>query len=892
VKAHLVTIRKLRIQPFSTLSQRIPGVAAACWLLIGEHFSVAQQFHQSQVNPPRAPSLELPGERTDGSVLLPNQWSLRPAGRQVPLGDLPVNIAFHPSGRFAAILHSGHARHEVAILDLKTEKIVSRTQVPETFYGLEFSRNGKRLYCSGASDEVIHVFDFKEGVVTANSDIRLREARQRGIPCGLALSRDGRTLYAANVWGQMVSKIDLARGVKLADIELSMSAGDSTKEPATFENRGPVDPDLAAITKRAQAPLDPASPDSPFPYACRLDEKRQRLYVSLWAQSCVAVIDLKSGLVVERWPTGQHPNEMLLTKSSRYLLVANANHNTVTILDTASGKAVETLVASLSPDALPGSTPNSLALSRDETKLFVANACNNNIAVFDVTVIGKSRSLGFIPVGWYPTSVRITPDGKRLLVTNGKGLISKPNPRGPQPGNKEEGRQLIKELFPGTLSIIDLPKESEFTSQLAAYTAQAYQCSPRTTTQREAETAMTAGNPVPLRGELPSPIKYCIYIVKENRTYDQVLGDIPEGNGDPSLCLFPEKVTPNQHKLAREFVLLDNFYVDAEVSADGHEWSMGAYATDFVEKTWPLSYGHNRSGKYPFPAEGNFPIASPANGYLWDRARLARVSYRSYGEFVQGAGTSKQPNRSRVASLEDHYDPQYRPFDLNYPDVKRAERLIEELKRFESEGKMPQLQIVRLGNDHTAGTLPGRLTPNACVADNDRALGMIVEAVSHSKFWPNTAIFVLEDDAQNGPDHVDAHRSIAFVASPYARRGAVDSSMYSTSSMLRTIELILGLQPMSQFDSAAAPMFHSFQSTPDLRPFDSLPANVNLNEKNTLLSWGSRASQKMDFSKEDAADDLQLNEIIWRAVRGADHPMPAPIHAAFVYAHKQADEDD
>jgi hypothetical protein len=404
--------------------------------------------------------------------------------------------------------------------------------------------------------------------------------------------------------------------------------------------------------------------------------------------------------------------------------------------------------------------------------------------------------------------------------------------------------------------------------------------------------SVDAGNPVPARPGLPSPIKYCIYIVKENRTYDQMLGDVPQGNGDSSLCLFPEKVTPNQHKLAHDFVLLDNFYVDAEVSADGHEWSMAAYATDFVEKTWPLSYGHNRSGKYPFPAEGNFPVAYPASGYLWDRAREAGVSYRSYGEFVQAGKNAKEPNHTRVPSLQGHFDPWYHCFDLGYPDVKRAERFIDELKRFETEGDMPRLQIVRCGNDHTVGALPGRLTPNACVADNDRALGMMVEALSHSKFWPQTAIFVLEDDAQNGPDHVDAHRSIAFVISPYTRREVVDSTMYSTSSMLRTIELILALKPLTQFDAAATPMFNSFQSTADLRPFDSLPANVDLSERNTLLSWGSKASQRMDFSKEDAADDLQLNEIVWRSVRGADSPMPAPIHAAFVFAHPKADEDD
>jgi hypothetical protein len=397
---------------------------------------------------------------------------------------------------------------------------------------------------------------------------------------------------------------------------------------------------------------------------------------------------------------------------------------------------------------------------------------------------------------------------------------------------------------------------------------------------------------VPAKAGLPSPIKYCIYVIKENRTYDQVLGDMPEGNGDASLCLFPEKTTPNHHKLAREFVLLDNFYVDAEVSADGHEWSMGAYATDFVEKTWPVSYGHNHAKKYPYPAEGNFRIASPARGYLWDRAREAGVSYRSYGEFVADGKTPQDPAHARVEALKGHIDPFYRSFDTGYPDVKRAARFIDEFKRLEGEGDMPHLQIVRLPNDHTAGALPGRFSPTSYLADNDRALGLIVEAVSHSKFWPQTAVFVLEDDAQDGPDHVDAHRSPAFVISPYTRRAAVDSTMYSTSSMLHTIELILGLQPMSQFDDAARPMHNAFAATPDLRSYEAAPAGVDLKQHNSLLSWGAEASKKMDFRTEDACDEIALNEIIWRSVRGPDSPMPAPVHAAFVFGHSKDRDDD
>jgi hypothetical protein len=515
------------------------------------------------------------------------------------------------------------------------------------------------------------------------------------------------------------------------------------------------------------------------------------------------------------------------------------------------------------------------------------------VAVFDVATPGKSRSLGFIPVGWYPTSVRVTPDGRHLLVANGKGISSQANPRGPQPGAKlkedQPTVQLISRLFRGTLSIIDLPAHQEFERQLAAYTKQAYQCTPL---KPDASIAAqhTADNPIPRQPGGASPIRYCLYIVKENRTYDQVLGDLPQGNGDPKLCLFPERVTPNQHQIAREFVLLDNFYADAEVSADGHEWSMGAYATDFVEKMWPMDYGHNRSKKFPYPAEGYFPVAVPAGGYLWDRAGEARVSYRVYGEFVDIFARSNAPTRGRLKGLQGHIDEWYRPWDMAYSDLDRAARFIGELKRMEAEGEMPRLQIVRLPNDHTHGATPGWRTPTAYMGQNDLALGQIIEAVSHTKFWPQTAIFVVEDDAQNGPDHVDAHRTTAYVISPYARGRGVDSTMYSTSSMLRTIELILGLKPMSQFDAAATPMFNSFQAAPDVRPYQVRPANVDLEERNGSHAWGGQL--KMNFAREDAADDLLLNEVVWRSVRGPASPMPAPVRAGFVFARAKDGDDD
>jgi YVTN family beta-propeller protein len=829
----------------------------------------------------------LPGPKSDGSILLPNQWSIHPVGEQVTLGDFPVNIAVHPGGRFAAILHSGYSEHEIIVLEIPSGKIASRTKLDEAFYGLEFSKNGRQLYSSGASDEVIHLFDFRAGQLSNHRQIPLRNQDIRGIPAGMAIDDDAKRLYVANVWGQHVTQVELSRTNRATDINVVPEA-DTAAAPIVKPS---TDFETAAALKRGQADLYTQTGKEPFPYACRIDEKRQRLYVSLWALAKVAVIDLKSNQVTTFWPTEEHPNEMLLSKSGKYLFVANSARNSVTVFDTDKGQPIETLLTSLFPDALPGSTPNSLALSPDEETLYVANADNNMVAVIDISQPGKSRSLGFIPVGWYPTSVRVTPNGKHLLVTNGKGITPKANPNGPFPGLRSGAQtpEYIARLFNGTLSIIDLPSSrAQFEKQLKTYTTQAYACSPLKS-DASVHGQRQVDNPIPLKPGDPSPIKYVIYVIKENRTYDQILGDLPQGNGDPKLCLFDEKVTPNHHQLARDFVLLDNFYVEAEVSADGHEWSMGAYATDFVEKSWPMSYGHGKSGKYPYPSEGNFPIAYPANGYLWDRAKEAGVSFRSYGEFIANSRPDA-PARAKVKSLEGHFDPEYRGFDLEFSDTNRASRFLAELKRFEAEGDMPRLQIVRLPNDHTHGASAGAPTPTAYVADNDLGLGMLVEGISHSKFWPQTAIFVLEDDAQNGSDHVDAHRSIAFVISPYVKRSKVDSTLYSTSSMLRTMELILGLKPMTQFDAAAAPMYNAFQSTPDLRPYKALPETVDMNERNSKHAWGGHI--KMNFAKEDAADDLLLNEIIWRSVRGPNSHMPAPTRAAFVFSHPKDDDDD
>ncbi len=604
---------------------------------------------------------------------------------------------------------------------------------------------------------------------------------------------------------------------------------------------------------------------------------------SLWNKAAVAVVDTASFKVVGTWPTQEHPNEMVLARKGKVLYVANANRNTVTVIDTEAGKPIETIGTAIDPKAPSGSTPNSLALSPDESMLFVANANTNNLAVVNVKQPGASAPLGFIPVGWYPTSVRVARDGKTLYVTNGKGSTSKANRDGPRPGFPRAGGPTIEYiggLFQGTLSVIPMPTAK----QMATYSQTVYECSPlrRGDPVGVRGALPAAGHPIPAKVGDPSPIKYVVYIIKENRTYDQVFGDMPEGNGEPAICLFPEAVSPNHHALVREFVLLDNFYVESEVSADGHEWTMGAYASDFVERIWPVGYRGDR--RVPYPSEGGevLEVAKPAGGYLWDKAAEKGVTYRSYGEFVSNAPTPSQPATTRVKALEGHFDPMFRGFDMDYPDAKRADRFLEELAGFEKSGEMPRLVILKLPNDHTSGTSVGKWTVTACVGDNDLALGRVVEGLSQSRFWKQMAIFVVEDDAQNGSDHVNAHRTVALAISPYIKRHSVNSTMYSTSSMLRTMELILGLEPMSQFDASARPMFASFTTLPDVAPYVHRPAGVDLNARNRRDAPMAKVSQRLNLEIEDRNDDILFNEIIWKAVKGKDSVMPPPVRAAFV----------
>jgi YVTN family beta-propeller protein len=766
-------------------------------------------------------------------------------------------LALHPEGRFLAVQHAGYRQHAIALVDLDSGRVTETLPLAKSWSGTTWSPDGRRLFVSGGVDDRLHVFAF-DAVLGHGEEVatwRVGDGERLDLVAGLCCAPDGSVFVC------------LQRSDRLVRLDPLGSQDLAVELPAGC-----------------------------MPFECTL--AGGELWVSLWGAEQVWAIDPVSGEVRARVATGQHPSQLLAAPDGTRLFVSNSNENTVSVVDLASRRVEETLTSALFPDAPPGSTPDALALDPSGTRLYVANADNNDLAVIDVSARGRARPLGFVPVGAYPTAVVVQPATGRVIVANGKGSVgSRANPHGPQPlpGREEAGEEYTASLFSGSLSLFSAPDEEE----LSALSERAYLDAPlEAAAAVRGVTERPAHSPIPARVGGSSPLRHCVYIIKENRTYDQVLGDVPEGNGDPELCLFPESVTPNHHGIAKDWVLLDNFYVEAEVSADGHDWTMGAYASDFIERTWPVTYGgkasteleSGESAELGYPGEGAFAVATPKNGYLFDLAARAGLTYRSYGEFVDATPGLVGDDRAAIDALRGHFDAAFRGWDLDYPDVGRARRFLEELAEFERRGEYPRLVVLRLPNDHTAGTTPGKPTPRAYVADNDLALGMVLEGLSRSSFWSSMVVFVVEDDAQNGPDHVDAHRSVGLVAGPYVRRGAVVHTMYSTCSMLRTMELVLGLPPLSQFDAAARPMFDCFQSAPDARPYELRPVVWPRDEVNAADAFGHERSVAFDFSREDAVDDRELIEVVWRSIRGKDSPAPAPRRSAFVRSLE--DQDD
>jgi DNA-binding beta-propeller fold protein YncE len=795
-----------------------------------------------------APATDRPGPLGGGVTLLPNGWKIAPVGRHLDVGDLPLAMALHPDGRQLVITNNGWSKPSLRVVDLERYEVVQKMPLDDAWLGLVWHPDGRRLFSSGAQDNSVREIEWRGGRLVLGRTLALAPPQRKvaddrlenaGFVGGLALSSDGRTLYAAQVYGESLAAVDVETGRVLA---------------------------------RAVLPAEG--------YTTLVSPDDRTVLVSVWGAARIALFEPLTLRPLGEIAVGEHPNAMALSPDGGRLFVACANTNAVWAIDLVARKAVEQIGVALRPGAPPGSTPNALALSPDGSTLMVADADNNAIAVVDVRRPGESRPLGFIPSGWYPTGVAFDPSGRNVFVLSGKGLTPVANPRGPQSAATDEDAQYIASLLGGALSMLPRPDEAD----LGQMTRRVY--SLNATGEGEGRPSTPPeGSPIPGPAGPPSPIKHVFYVIRENRTYDQVFGDVPQGNGDPNLTLFGEDVTPNAHALSREFVLFDNFYVDAEVSHDGHSYSTAAYATDANEKLWPTLYG-DRGGLYL--AEGGYRqrnpygnIDAPARGYLWDFANRAGVSVRSYGEFATRDDKSGLV-RASVPGLEGKVHPSYAPFDLSIPDKQRVDAWLEEFRRFEKDGELPRLNILHLGNDHTEGTRPGRPTPRAFVAENDVALGRVVEAISKSRFWPESAIFVLEDDAQNGPDHVDAHRSVLLVASPWTRRAAVDSTLYTTSGVVRTIELILGLPPMSQYDEAATPLHAAFVSKPDARPYAARPARIDLDERNRQDAPGAEASLRMNLDEFDRAPERELNEILWKSVRGAASVMPPPVRAAFV----------
>ncbi|MDO7846976.1 alkaline phosphatase family protein [Hymenobacter sp. M29] len=770
---------------------------------------------------------------------LPNGWKLSPAGTATPLGDLPLNLQISPDGRLAAVVNAGWGKNSVQLLEVATGKLLDTKEVPAAWAGLAFAPDGRTLYASGGQHNRIHTFRVEGQKLLADSALVLGQKwpKQKIGVTGLAVDGRRQQLYAVTREDNSLYTFDLKTRRILRTLRLPAEA-----------------------------------------YAVLLSPDGARLYISLWGGHAVAVYDVETEQLMPSIPVESHPNDLALTRDGRRLFVANANSNSVSVIDTRAGRVTETLNTALFPASPAGSTPDGVALSADDSQLFIANADNNCVAVFDVRDAAASRPLGFVPTGWYPTAVRVA--GAQLLVLSGKGSTSRPNPNGPNPvrDEGEKGDGYIGGLLHGALSRLPVPDEMA----LAAYSTQVYANTPFNK-NREAAPDVPAGNPVPQRVGESSPIKHVFYIIKENRTYDQVLGDLPAGNGDVSLCLFPEKVTPNHHALTREFVLLDNFYVDAEVSADGHNWSTAAYATDFVEKTWPSNYS-GRGGDYDFEGSKG-EVAEPQDGFLWDYCLRAGRTFRSYGEFVfQG-----KPTKPAIAA---NYCKEYAGFNLKVKDVDREKVWEKDFDRLVAAGQLPNLSIIRLPNDHTYGARKGELSPLSYAADNDLALGRLIEHLSNSPVWKESVVMIVEDDAQNGPDHIDAHRSTAYLIGPYIRRNAVVHTAYTTSGMLRTLELILGLPPMSQYDAAALPLWACFTPKPNFRPYTLRPATTPQDVRNTAFNAPARRSLKFDMSREDAAPDLAFNENIWQAIRGEKSQMPAPRRAAFLREAKAKHEEE
>jgi DNA-binding beta-propeller fold protein YncE len=856
---------------------------------------------------------EMAGRAGTNRFYTPANQILTPSGLQVELPGLrPQALALSPDGK---LLVTAGKTPELVAIDPRSGQILQRVPLPSetnaapapaavspqilepdkegqlSYTGLVFSPDGTRIYLANVEGS-IKVFSVNHHRVAGVRSLKLPPTglgqRQKEIPAGIAVSRDGRRLYVAFNLSNQFAELDAENGRVLRLWAVGVAPYDVVLvgHKAYVSNWGGRRPDATSTT-------GPAGRGT----LVRVDPVR---YIA--SEGSVSVIDLdrpagKSPVLKEdaEIVTGLHASAMAASPDGRWVVVANAGSDTLSVIDTRKDRIAETLWARQNPGDLFGAQPNALAFERSGKRLFVCNGTQNAVAVFRFAP-GESKLLGLVPVGWFPAAIVYDRREKALYVANlkGEGIGPRRRANGPPEFNSRQ--------YQGTLSLLKVPSADELAS--GTRTALANLRYPLLRQAGLPTRPDQPPRPVPERVGEPSVFKHVVYIIKENRTYDQVLGDMKPGNGDPSLCVFGERVTPNQHKLAGEFVLLDNTYCSGILSADGHQWTDSALVTDYLERSFA---GFPRSYPDGMGADEVDALAYSPAGFLWDNAIAHGRTLRDYGEFAWTRARWKDPANKRAPGFLDFYRDfitgagaieihsvpgieSLRPYlvtntvgwDLDIPDVFRAARFIEDLKAFEQKGQFPNLTIICLPNDHTSGTKAGSPTPAAQVADNDLAFGRIVEAISHSRFWPQTCIFAIEDDPQDGWDHVSGYRTTAYIVSPYTRRKAVLSTQYNQTSLLRTIELILGLPPMNQFDATATPMSDCFVDQPDLTAFTAVTNQVPLDQMNPepskisdpLLRKHAKASARLPLDQPDRCPEDLLNRILWHAMKGSQAAYP------------------
>ena len=855
------------------------------------------------------------GRLTNGLMTPANQL-VTPAGSSIELpGMRPQALALSPDGKF---LVTAGLSHQLIVLDIATGKKSQHVDFPSdqapaqpgldapilepdnkaqlSFTGLAYSPDGSRIYLSNVNGDIKVFTVDKAGTVTPAFSISLPPAhaprRENEIPAGITVSRDGKKLYVALNLSNRLAELDAATGkvLRMWDVGVAPFAVALVGHKVYVSNWGgrrPGERDFVGPAGRGTT--------------VRVDNR----YIA--DEGSVSVIDLNASPAgrdsVEpklsaplEILTGIHACALAASPNGRYLVVANAGSDTLTVIDTRHDKIVETICARQDPSDLFGAQPNALAFDKRGKTLFVCNGTQNAVAVFQFKP-GASQLLGLIPVGWFPGAIVHDSRQGNIYVANIKNIADKKQ-------KMQYGSALgfNSKEYSGSLSFVPVPTKAE----LAAYTktALADLRYPLLAQAKLPPRADAPARPVPERVGEPSVFKHVIYIIKENRAYDQVFGDITNANGDASLCIFGEHVTPNEHKLVREFTLLDNTYCSSVLSADGHNWTDTGIATDYLERSfagWPRSYP---SGGGTDDADA---LAYSSAGFIWDDVLAHGKTFRDYGEFTTGHNHPADPKRKKFTFLDSYRDyvsgsnqmvyecepdvETLRPYirvdfpswNLDIPDQVRCAKYIEDLKKYERAGSMPDFTIIWLPNDHTSGTKAGSPKPEAQVADNDLAMGKIMEAVSHSSFWKDTCIFAVEDDPQNGWDHVSGYRTTAYVVSPYTKRHAVVNTQYNHTSLLRTMELILGIPPMNQMDATATPMFDCFTATPDFTPFDSVTNNIALDSMNpparnvgdAQLRKDAYVSAQLPLTLPDQCPEDVLNQILWRAVKGTQTPYPA-----------------